>query len=129
MHFEPSIGSFAIEHDIFVVRYIDELVIDLKVAHDTLEIREAICSNKKYATYWDCRKVKYWTKEARDFQATERNCRLISAGGCLYSESLVANVIINFYLKFSPPACPLRFFSTEDAAKQWLRNYVCPQAV
>lgn len=122
MHFDPRIGNMSIEDDIFIVRFKEDLVLDIDVAKAMLEIREEMSCGRKYPIFFDCRTVRYWTKQARDLHASERNNRYLIAAGCLYTESVFATILINFYLKFSPPNVPLRFFTTEADALEWLKQ-------
>ncbi len=111
-----------IEDNVFFGIYADGIVIDEAVAKALLKEREAICNNVPYLTFWDCRGVNYWTREARTFQSTDKNYRLMKAGAVVYKESNVANVIINFFYKITPPSIPTKFFSTEEAALKWLKG-------
>ncbi len=111
-----------IEDGIYYGRYAEGVIIDKKIALDLFEAREAFCEHKPYLTFWDCRGLKYWTKEARDFQSTALNYRLMKAGAVLYKESHVANVIINFFMRMYPPPIPTKFFANEKKAIVWLKS-------
>lgn len=115
---------YKIEEGIFKAKYTQNLVVDLEVAKEVFKLREEVCKGESYPTYWDCREVKYWTKEARDFQMSELNNRLIVAGAALYTESYAITITVNFFLKFNTLPFPARFFTNEADAIEWLRQFV-----
>lgn len=115
---------YFIEEGIFKAKYKPGIIIDQEVAEKVLYLREEACNYKKCPTFWDCTGVKYWTKAARDFQSSQRNYELMSAGAVIYTESVLATIAINFFLKFNPPPVPAKFFTKEKDAFEWLRQYV-----
>lgn len=111
-----------IEDGIFHGKYAEGVIVDNAVAEGVWKHREEMCENIPYLTFWDCRGVKYWTRDAREMQSSDRNYRLMKAGAVLYKETHVANVVINFFMKVSPPPIPTKFFSSKKAALNWLKN-------
>lgn len=103
--------------------YKDKVIIDLKAAEDILKKRELLSKGEKLPVIFDCRKVSYWTKEARKFQNTEMNYRLMKAAAVIYVDSYAPNIIINFILKFEKPLIPMKFFHSEEKALCWIKQF------
>jgi hypothetical protein len=99
------------------------VIIDLKVAEEAYNCRIKSSEGKSYAALCCVKNVKYWTKEARAYQNRKENYYLFLACAIIYSENIVANIIVNFYLKFTTPLIPSRFFSNEKKGYEWLQKY------
>ena len=122
-----------IEHEYFEIWICDGLlyfvykpgvIIDIKVAEEAFNCRIQISSGKEYAALCCVRHVKYWTREARAYQNRKENYYLFKACAIIYSENIVANTVINFYLKFTTPLIPARFFSNAKKGYEWLQQFV-----
>ncbi|HYG38496.1 MAG TPA: hypothetical protein VD908_07760 [Cytophagales bacterium] len=112
-----------VDEDILYITYFKNTIIDLAAAEKVLEDRLSISEGKSYLIQGDCRGVKYWTRQAREFQSTEQNNRLVKAGTVIYTEHYVLNVICNFFLKFNKLWVPTKFFCNEKEALEWLEKY------
>ncbi|MFN3403468.1 MAG: hypothetical protein ACK40G_05180 [Cytophagaceae bacterium] len=104
-------------------RYLPDVVVDYKSAIKVMEDREKVCEYRPYPMVFDCKNVKYWTNEAREFQNTKRNYKLMIAAAVIYTDSLVTNTLINFFMKFNKPLVPARFFTNFEEALQWIEQY------
>jgi hypothetical protein len=97
--------------------------LDLKTTQKIVEDRVKIMDGKLYPLVADIRSVKYSTKAARDFFASEKGCEGIIAAALLVNGSL-GSMIGNFFAKISKPFVPTKVFSNEIEAKKWLAQYV-----
>lgn len=61
------------------------------------------------------------TTEARAFAAEVGNDYFIAAA--IISDSLAVRMVVNFYNSFYKQKVPFKMFSTEEAAKKWLRTF------
>lgn len=113
-----------LEGTIINIVYAEGVVVSLKVAESLLLDRELISEGKKHVIQGDTRGVKYWTKEARKFQATAENYRLMIAGTVIHSESHVITTLLNFFLKFNKPPIPVKFCTSLKEGRIWLENFI-----
>lgn len=110
------------EDGIICVKYFPETVVDIEAAKITLRDRLAFAEGKSYAYYVDVRGAKYWTKEARTYQASDANHELVKAFA-MHINSAVQRTIIKFYLYFNKPPIPTDCFTSKEAAIKWLQQY------
>ncbi|MBA4240500.1 MAG: hypothetical protein C0448_07235 [Sphingobacteriaceae bacterium] len=61
------------------------------------------------------------TTEARAFAAEVGNDYFIAAA--IISDSLAVRMVVNFYNSFYKQKVPFKMFSTEEAARKWLRTF------
>lgn len=61
------------------------------------------------------------TTEARAFSAERRKHYFIAAA--IISDSLAVRLAVNFFTTFYRPGVPFKMFSTETAAREWLRTF------
>ncbi|HEY8399897.1 MAG TPA: hypothetical protein VIK89_01475 [Cytophagaceae bacterium] len=113
-----------IENQILHVKYKENVISDLQCGKKILEDRLKISQGKYYPVFGDCRGVKYWTKENREFQSRKENYELMKACTVLYTESHVANILLNFYLRVNKPLVPTKFCSNEKEALEWLKQFI-----
>lgn len=109
--------------NVIYITYLKGVVADIKVARKMLEDRLILAEGKLHFVHGDCRGVKYWTGESRDFFNTKENLHNVVAGTIVYSNSHVLKVIINFYLRFNKPAIPVKLCTSEKEAFQWLSRF------
>lgn len=112
----------------FVHTYFDNVIVDLAAAKKILDDRLKISNGKAYLIHGDCRGVKYWTREAREFQSAKENYYLIKAGTVVYSDYYALAVICNFFLKFNKLWAPTKFCCSEEEALEWLEKHRSPEA-
>ncbi|HYG37631.1 MAG TPA: hypothetical protein VD908_03385 [Cytophagales bacterium] len=110
-----------IEGNIMFAEY-KSVVVDLEAAKIILKDRLELIQGNTYACFADCRKVKYWTNEARIFQAGENNNIGIKAAA-LYVKSHALKILANFYLLINKPNVPQYCFTSKEAAFKWLEQY------
>lgn len=126
-YIEYDYAEMWIRDGILFGKYKNGIILDLKGAQDILKDRETLSEGVRFPLFFDGRGVRYWTKEARDFQNTERNYKLMKAAAVIITNSYVPNMIINFIVKFEKPLIPMKFFHNEEKGVKWLLQYTSPQ--
>ncbi len=61
-------------------------------------------------------------KEDRDWIAHELDSVTKAMG--IISTSLFGRMVANLFFGFKPPAYPVKFFSNEEEAKKWIKQYL-----
>jgi len=97
--------------------------LDLKTTQKIVEDRVKAIGSKSYPLVANIRSVKYSTKTARDFFASQKGCEGLIAAAILV-DSPLGSMIGNFFVKVSNPFVPTKTFSSESDAKKWLMQYV-----
>lgn len=97
--------------------------LDLKTTQKLVEDRVKEMDGKLYPLIANIRRVKYSTKKARDFFASEKGCEGIIAAALLV-DSTLGSMIGNFFVNISKPLVPTKTFSNEIDAKKWLTQFV-----
>ncbi|HYG37630.1 MAG TPA: STAS/SEC14 domain-containing protein [Cytophagales bacterium] len=110
-----------IENGILVGIY-EDVVIDLEAAKAVLKDRLELINGQSYPCFVDGRKVKYWTNEARVFQAGENNNVGMKAAA-LYVKSHTLKIVVNFYLLINKPNVPQYCFTSQQKAFKWLEQF------
>jgi hypothetical protein len=94
---------------------------------DLVEVRECFeaykkigCFEKKALQLVDFTVSVLVTKEAREFIDKMADKYFIASA--ILTESLPVRIIINFSMKFFNPAVPIKMFSKEAEALEWLRS-------
>lgn len=111
-----------LEDDLLYFTYFDDVIVDLEAAKIILRDRLAFQKGRAYPALVDVRKVKYWTKEAREYQSTEQNHEGIKAFA-MHIDSHIQKTVIKFYLFFNKPKTPTDCFLDREKALEWLRKY------
>jgi hypothetical protein len=70
----------------------------------------------------DFSNLKSATKEARDYMNDPEGGLKGLVGGAFLSNSIVATVFINLYLKINKPVIPAKFFTKKAEALNWLNE-------
>jgi hypothetical protein len=71
----------------------------------------------------DLRPIRSMDKASRDYSASSEHVDLMSAVALLIGSPL-SRVIGNFFLGLNRPRFPVRLFSDEEEARQWLRRWL-----
>ena len=108
--------------NIVFFKYAPKLEIDIEVAREIVQSRLHYTRGKSVYTLIDFSNVKSVTKEARDYMNSPDGGLKGILGGAFLSNSVVATLFINLYLKVSNPSVPAKFFTSERDALQWLQK-------
>lgn len=99
-----------------------DVVIDMDAARAVLKDRLELIRGKSYPCFVDGRRVKYWTRESREFQAGELNNEGIKAAALLI-DSHALKIVVNFYLFLNKPNVPQNLFTNWDEAYKWIEKF------
>jgi len=87
------------------------------------EAKVRITNNTKYVNLIIMQKYSSADHEARDYVGTEEAMALRIADAFVIT-SLPQRIVGNFYLNFNKPKVPTRFFTSEEEAEKWLRQFI-----
>jgi hypothetical protein len=117
-----NITFWRIEENIIFFKYSPLIEIDLNMARELVQKRLDYTENEAVYTLIDFTNVKSVTKEARDYMNSSDGGLKGILGGAFLSNSVVATLFVNLYLKVSNPSIPARFFTNREDAVSWLRK-------
>lgn len=81
----------------------------------------ALTNSLKVPVMVDIRKLKYHSKEVRDFYASKEVAESIDAMAIVV-ESIATRMIGNFFIKINRPYFPTKMFDNQFLAEQWLKE-------
>jgi hypothetical protein len=117
-----NITFWKLEDNIISFKYAPHIEINLTMAIDLVNKRLDYTEGKAVYTLIDFTNVKSVTKEARDYMNSADGGLKGILGGAFLSNSVVATLFINLYLKVSSPAIPAKFFTNREDALSWLKK-------
>ena len=95
----------------------------LEKAKSSLEEIKKTCQGKMRPVLVDMRYLKSASFEARNYWAGEETAKVVTAAA-LWLESPVSKVLGNFYLGLNKSIAPLKLFTNEDLALEWLKGFL-----
>jgi hypothetical protein len=110
------------DNDIIFFKYAPKLEMNIDVAKEIVKSRLAYTGGRSVFTIIDFTNVKSVTKEARDYMNSMEGGLKGVLGGAFLSNSVVATLFINLYLKVSNPTVPAKFFTNRQDAITWLKK-------
>jgi hypothetical protein len=119
--FENENVLMRIENGILYLKY-KIGTLDLQCATNVVESRLAMSKGVTYPLFVDISHVKTTTKEARGYSSQGDAAKLVSATA-LWGSSELTKLMANFFLAINKPAVPVKFFTEEPKAIQWLDQY------
>ncbi|GHN02186.1 hypothetical protein WSM22_36750 [Cytophagales bacterium WSM2-2] len=117
-----NISFWLVDEDIVLFKYAPKVAIDLYAAKQMVENRLNFTGGRSIYALIDFTNVKSVTKEARDYMNSPDGGLKGISGGAFLSNSVVATLFVNLYLKVSNPAVPAKFFTTQKDALDWLKK-------
>lgn len=111
-----------IENDIIFFKYKPKIEIDINIARELVKSRLDYTDGQSVYTLIDFTNVKSVTKEARDYMNNPEGGLKGILGGAFLSNSVVATLFVNLYLKVSNPSVPAKFFTSSADAITWLKK-------
>ena len=107
-----------------IVRMVDipgaEEVLDDAI-ENLLAVRN-VCEDKEYPTLIDIRELKSITQEARKYYASDETARFGKATGLVIGSPMTRG-IGNYFIQLNRPALPLKLFTSEGKALDWLEGF------
>jgi hypothetical protein len=125
------------EHDVLRTRYAlvslgDDGIVRYTISADADETldgaREVIAATtkitkgKKCPVLADLRRVRSISREARQYYAGEESAQAVAAVALLVG-SPISRMSGNFFLALNKPSFPVRLFTLESEAIEWLREF------
>jgi len=117
-----NITFWKLEDNIIYFKYAPLIVIDIMMARELVNKRLEYTGGQSVYTLIDFTNVKSVNKEARDYMNSPEGGLKGILGGAFLSNSVVATLFVNLYLKVSNPSIPARFFTNREDALNWLRK-------
>ncbi len=96
-------------------------LIDLELVKKIVDTRLEVTSLEPYLFLINSKKVKKFSKEARDFLAGKKAAERVIAAAIVIDSMLTAT-LANFFLRVSKPEVTTRLFSNEEDAIIWLKT-------
>lgn len=107
------------EDKILRVRVLEGAIIDLNQAKLITESMKRLADETPIPVLIDGRQNYTWNKDAQEYIAQHSDFRLATA---LITNNPLIRIISNSYAKIFKPTYPLRIFSNEEKAVEWLRS-------
>jgi len=101
--------------------------VELDDAISATQFRKEITNNVTYPAFADLSSVKEVSREARSYFSNEAGEDLKAIA--LIIKNPVTKMMANFFMKFNHPRYPIRFFTSDQEALKWLKQYVDAEAV
>lgn len=117
-----NISFEKVDNDIIFFKYKPSIEIDINTAKDMVKSRLDYTGGQSVYTLIDFTNVKSVTKEARDYMNSPEGGLKGILGGAFLSNSVVATLFVNLYLKVSRPSIPAKFFTNSSDAINWLKK-------
>ena len=121
IYFENEVTQLFIRDGIAFCVYKPNAVVMLKIAEEIVQKRLEMTNNKIFPLFADLRQLKYYTKEARAYMGKEGS--QLASGGVLVINSTIHRIIGNYFIKFDRPQIPVRLFTDEQKALEWLQQF------
>ncbi|HXA01601.1 MAG TPA: hypothetical protein VNW99_06410 [Cytophagaceae bacterium] len=119
---EDESARIWLQDGIIHFQYEKDIIVDLKTQQKNIADRNKLSAGIPRPVFADATGVKYWTHDAKQYASTDEANRLALAFAIL-TNSLVAEISVNWMLKVFKPKVPLRLFRNRDAAMAWLETY------
>lgn len=110
------------EDDILFFKYAPRLEMTIEVAREIVRSRLEYCKGASMYVLIDATNIKSATKEARDYMNSNEGGLKGVLGGAFLSNSVVATLAINLFIKVSNHPIPARFFTNKHDAIKWLKK-------
>ena len=120
--YESSYISMWMSDGILCARYAANLHVSIEVAKTVVEARIFYSKGQSYPLWVDMKGIKSMTREARAYLASV-GATLVTAAA-LITGSSVNRTLGNIFLKIDKPPVPLRLFTDEKKAMEWVRQFL-----
>ena len=97
--------------------------VTLSIAKKEIELINKMRGDKKIPTMVNLNNTKSLTKEAREYYAGRESKKVFSAVALIVN-SPFHSVMGNFFLGINKPLFPVKLFSSEKKALDWLKSYI-----
>ena len=111
-----------IEDNILFLKYEHGIVLNKEIALSLVKERIRITDQKTYPVFIDIRDMKYTTREAREELSKGDGIKYVSASAFLINSEII-RILGDYFIRFNKPAIPVKLFTNEQKALQWLKQY------
>ena len=101
----------------------EEAEINYTDAVASIEAIAKITGNMALPVFCDARQLKSASKEAREYYAGVEAQKNLKAAAILIGSPLTKSVV-NFFLLFNKPPYPIKMFTSEEEALQWIKKSI-----
>lgn len=105
------------------VTILPDAAITLESARKHCEICTKASNGKSMAVIFDTRNARYVEKKARDYFSSLKVTDITKAAAVIVRLP-VSRIIGNFFMGFNKPSFPVKLFTSESNAHEWLKKYV-----
>jgi hypothetical protein len=123
---ETPYMRLVLEKNLLRCKYLDGVKIDLPIAKTCVAERLKLVAGKSYPCLVDMTGIMTATKEAREYFANEGS-ELVAAGA-LIVKSPFSRTLGNIFLTINQPKTPVKLFTDETAALNWLEQFMEKEA-
>lgn len=99
------------------------VVIDAEVVSQAIAARVKFCNGKNYPALVDGRKARYWTRESRILSFKHPDAVTKISAFALLVDNQVGMVLVNWVTRFLDTKVPLKAFTDQQKALQWLEQF------
>lgn len=96
--------------------------IELKDAKKNSEVVNGLRPTAGFPLIVETSEIKSITKEARDYLSIQNRETKISAIA-IVRDSIIGNMVANFFIGLNKPAVPTKLFSSEEDAIKWCQQH------
>jgi len=114
---------FLREDGIIEVKFKDDVLLELEDCEELLFHYGKLSAGKKVPILHLIGKYMNITKEAREFSASEEGLKYSIAEAFVF-DSVLHQIIANYYLKVDKPSVPTKFFKTKTEGEIWLKKFL-----
>jgi hypothetical protein len=100
----------------------EDTIVDLPLITKVINSRLKISGETNRPVLIDASQVKYWTRESKEYGMSKEAARYISATGIVIG-SVVLKISINWALQTFKQPHPSKFFTDQDKAFTWLKQF------
>jgi len=119
--YSNDIVSFRVEKGILYGKYLVDKI-NLEAALKATAFRKKITQGKAYPALADISGVKEVDRDTRSYFSKEAGEDMKAVA--VVMSNPVTKMMANFFMKFNQPEYPIRFFTDQNEAKEWLERFV-----
>lgn len=121
---ESNSSYFERRETYIYLRYKDHSVVDIEEAKEHARILLDLSNTKKYPFILDGRDVHAkFSHEARDFFSKYEPLLAVRSAQAFIINNTPNRLLLKFYLKFHPPANPVKTFTNLEDAENWVKQF------
>ena len=121
--FETTTGKAWLREDgILMVVVKHQAEIKLEDAKSNIELGKKLTKGKIIGLCINMRQIRYIDREARSYYSSSENNNIKAIG--VIVDSFLSRVIANFFVAIYKPKKPVKLFTSEEKATEWLKRFI-----